>query len=565
MKKIIDVLNQDFVEIVIQKWHEVPSLYKKAFLVIFTGLNIVFAFHTINFMLGNHDWNFAIYGIRFNDLFSVGRYFLSSTTLLFLHGEILPIFSNVIGFMEYSLAAVLLCFYWKLPKSLLLYSITGLLLVIQPYTITWLYFSYQTISNYGIILFSVIACIVGERASEFQYARGKRILYVIISLFLFVFCIGTYGPALNTIAVVFLGRIFIDFLNSDISKKNVVNVGLKHIYTWLTAVGACVIHYIIVSVFKAKGMLVNVYTTETLHLNEIPARFIDIVEIAFKKLLFYPVTFFSSSFTYIFTVLLCIMLLSVVFQIIYSNTEKRKKVIKILVLIAILILTLISTMAASFISRLTNFYVPRVDMYGFGIFHILAVVVLFSARVNILKSICMLGCVILLQISIIQNATAQKVWKFGFEAEKMMWNRLLTRIETTPGFIVGQKYKLLLIGALKSLRGNYLPDRNKLNCNCEMLADCYDPGWSPFTVVEFYSYSFIDGEFRRVFNSFRDADEQSKNMMFAMLPEIERAKVWPDKSSVIIKGDILLVVMDQLYLDKLREFIKENQKSTAVK
>ncbi|MDR2865602.1 MAG: hypothetical protein LBV68_08340 [Spirochaetaceae bacterium] len=160
---------------------------------------------------------------------------------------------------------------------------------------------------------------------------------------------------------------------------------------------------------------------------------------------------------------------------------------------------------------------------------------------------------LLIQICVVQDLTAQKVWKFGSDAEKMLWNRIVTRIEDTPGFATDHKYKLLLVGSLPALRKNYYSGHNASGGSAGLLIHSYDTGWVPFSGVEFYTYHFI-GERYNTSNLFYN--ESVKNLVLEMAPEIEQAKVYPDRSSIVIKNDILLVVWDQASLDSTLEFIK---------
>jgi hypothetical protein len=134
--KAIDCfLGGDLVSLIRQSWNHIAPLYKKSFCTVFLGLNIVFALHTATFMIGNHDWGLLFSRSPLVGELATGRYFYNIFSFVFLNGRFLPVLTNLVNFLFFSFAALMLCSYWKLPKSVLIYSVIGLLFVLQPYTI----------------------------------------------------------------------------------------------------------------------------------------------------------------------------------------------------------------------------------------------------------------------------------------------------------------------------------------------------------------------------------------------------------------------------------------------
>ncbi|MDR0485667.1 MAG: hypothetical protein LBH29_02945, partial [Elusimicrobiota bacterium] len=170
-------LNKDIVELIYNRWREIPPLYKKSFLVVFIALNLVFLFDTVNFMFHNHDWNSMTVGTATTGWnIKQGRYSPRFISAILQRNEILPIGINVASFMGFSLAAVLLCIYWKVPKNLFSYSLIGLLMALQPYIIAEMFFKLELLSrNMWSPFLIILACIISGKASNCGIADKENL------------------------------------------------------------------------------------------------------------------------------------------------------------------------------------------------------------------------------------------------------------------------------------------------------------------------------------------------------------------------------------------------------
>jgi hypothetical protein len=212
--KAIDCfLDGDLVSLIRQSWNHISLLYKKSFCVVFLGLNIVFALHTATFMIGNHDWELLFSRSPFVGELAIGRYFYNIFSFVFLNGRFLPILTNLVNFLFFSFAALMLCSYWKLPKSILIYSVIGLLFVLQPYTIARMYG--MAVGYYMILPFFVLAgFFLGDRAAR-QDSKARRMGFVLLATLSFWFALGTYSVVVSTIAVVFMGRLVVEYISEE--------------------------------------------------------------------------------------------------------------------------------------------------------------------------------------------------------------------------------------------------------------------------------------------------------------------------------------------------------------
>jgi hypothetical protein len=320
----------------------------------------------------------------------------------------------------------------------------------------------------------------------------------------------------------------------------------------------------VIAIMKRKGLIISSYNTDTLDITEIPARIFEIVKAQFNNLFYYDIGF-PPVITIVFTILLLIGVGGVLIQIIRSSFTVKNKLIKTGV-------TLFFVFAASFFSLsyalIAKFWFRtggRPDVFGLPVFHILGIVLVFRLRGNVLKNIGVVFCVILLQICVIHDLNIQKMWKLGFEAEKMMWNRMLSRIELTSGFEEEKNYRVLVIGALPSYRMQYVPkslyslNEEKTSWNADLFRYSFAANWANLHLQPLRFYGIYPGFWKivAVSGALLGDPLEIEQLIKEMSSEIEAALPWPAPSSIIIKDDILLIVLDQAELDRIKAKFNE--------
>ena len=81
-------------------------------------------------MFEHHDFaNMIVHRRFFSSLFE-GRPFGYLFSSLLTNNNILPVFTNLWAFLLFSLSAVGLCVYWRVPKRVFYYCVMGILLTI---------------------------------------------------------------------------------------------------------------------------------------------------------------------------------------------------------------------------------------------------------------------------------------------------------------------------------------------------------------------------------------------------------------------------------------------------
>lgn len=535
-----------------RKLKKITPLHIKAFIFTFSILNIVFLLHTVSYMYGNHDFAVVFNNLHWGSDVGMGRYGAHLIKGFLLQGNYIPILTNIIAFLELALASVLLCIYWKLPKNIYAYCIIGLLLTIQPFTLEWLYYV-NSLPEYFITPVLVISGLMLAQNSikYFKVKNFQFILYNTISIILMNFAIAAYPSLLNTIAVVFLGRIFIESLKWSGDLKSIKENIKYFLVPMLDITFACVIYKAVLIYLDKMGRLLDMYTIKSLPLGQLPQRFIECIKACVVQL--YDYNFIFMPFlTELFTVLLIILCCYLLF-----SADKKSLKTKI-IQFAILFATLFVTKTAALIADTPCFYEPRIDFYGLLYFRVLIVAALFIAVKEIeIKRIVAALCALIIAISAINDFNALRIWKISIDGERMFWNRLLARVETTEGFNVNRKYNLIQLGQPKSLREKNLAEISyNPKYTAALMTFSNDPVWAPFVSIQnFYPvnfvekslgsiYSYKDEEFLRVINKFNNKGILSK------------AKPWPDKNSIFIEGNDILVVIDENELNRIKKIIR---------
>ena len=114
------------------------------------------------------------------------------------------------------------------------------------------------------------------------------------------------------------------------------------------------------------------------------------------------------------------------------------------------------------------------DFYTLPILYTLFLAVIIKFDTPILKRIVYTLSILLIFMSFVRIAYALKVWKFGFDAELKLSERIITRLEKMPNFNIEKKYKLLQIGSIP-MRSRYYVNKNKDQNNELLDYSYYEP------------------------------------------------------------------------------------------
>ena len=178
-------------------------------------------------------------------------------------------------------------------------------------------------------------------------------------------------------------------------------------------------------------------------------------------------------------------------------------------------------------------HLVRIDFYGLPILYALMLAILLVACSVGWKKFVYLFAGIAVFASFVQVAYALKVWKFGFDAETKLAERIITRLEKLPEFDIEKKYKLIQIGEM-SLRKNYYTRVYDDFYSGEMLEDAYyQQGNAKDAYNFFYQVDFLS----------EDAAEDALENPLIKEYLRDKAQPWPANGSVGIVGEYIIIVL----------------------
>ncbi len=513
------------------KLKNMDKSYLRAFLIAFGIVNIVFLFHTINFMFGDHDWNYIRSGTYWSEGSFEGRPLHFVLQSIFFDGQILPVLNNLISFAALVLGGIMLAKYWKLPLTTFNYAVFATFFAVLPYTLVWLYYAKDTLINLSLPLISVGALMMAEKK------EGKpRWLWHIGAVVLMLFSFSSYAAVINFYGVCLIGKVLVEYVED----KDLSGI-IKNKLAVMADILIALIGYKIVISFAS---LTSNYNTQMISLDYLPTKLGETLKVMFTQFIT-PLPFMEYKYKII---LLAVTVLGVI-------ALMRKGCIKKLpILIVGMVGMLFASKIAYFLAEergqvlaeMENFaFVPRLDFYG------LALIYAFGARLCLefynnryTKKLIGGVLVIVTFMSCVRDVYAQKVWKLGFDAEMKAHERIVSRLEEQPFFSAHRKYRLLQIGSL-ALRENYYRKANNEATSLDLLETSYTPEFMSRIVYNFYYPEDVFYDNAVVGQLSKKGQDFIRN----------EAAVWPSRKSIYIDGDIVIIVLTEEGLDKAKSLL----------
>ena len=171
----------------------------KNWLCLFLLTLLSYSHYIIYFLWGNHDWQWIKSGTPLLSGVFEGRFSQFILQTLLTNGNILPITTIFISLAFYSLASFMLLKLFNTPQNKIHYILAGLFLTTSPYTISWLYFAFITLSCLSWPFFIILSFVLLTKSQTSKHQLVLRIL----SSILFLLSIGGYPPTINLIGIIF--------------------------------------------------------------------------------------------------------------------------------------------------------------------------------------------------------------------------------------------------------------------------------------------------------------------------------------------------------------------------
>ena len=517
----------DWADESVRLYHAVPAKYRQSFWLLFGFINVAFLFNTINFMWGNEDWGAIRFAVDHNESLAAGSFSAYWLQELLFDGKILPVINNLWCFAGLSLAGVLLAVYWNLPQRATPIVFTGLLFAVTPYTLAVLYFAKTSLGVLFAPAFALVALLIADKK---QNSEISGYLANLCSVLLFLIALGTYMPVINFVAVAILGQIFLKTVYADIKFRDAANRTVQGV---VNLAAALMLYVLILYLLNDANHLDEVHAAAlnlALPLERLP------LMLKYAALQFaLPLPFMDWVYKAVYGVLLALALFTLIFK-----APSVKASVRGLILIPFLVIA--SVLALAFVAE-PHVHFTRMSFFGLTFFYALMFVLIIRLDGKNISRVAYTLAAILIFMNFVRVAYAEKVWKFGWDAETKLAERIITRMEKMPEFNIDRRYKLLQIGE-KSLRAKYYIKTPFEVPVGELLAKAYYPeGHAKEAYNFFYQTDFLEG----------DAEVEAVNEPVIRDYLLTKARAWPAKESLFIYGNYIVLILDDEALAKVQQ------------
>ena len=499
----------------------------KSLIISFLIINFTYLYHTLNFMWGNHDVKFIKEELLLSSGLFEGRFTQFIPYRLLTNGQILPILNNLIGFCFLSLAIWLLAKYWELKKSKLNYILTITFFATLPYTLSWLYFTFITISCLAWTFFAILGLYLSAKIPNHK----NKYLLSILSILCFYLPLGGYPPIINTFAVCLMGKLIIEVLFNNKTLKQLFS---KYKYTLLNILIATILFKLSLYIFSPN----DVYNLETTPINALPQKLISTIKISFEQF-FISVPFMEKGYKLTLAIMCLIGLIGAFFT--PSTLQQR---LKLLVLFfGIIFATSLTTLLVVPPTEL----VSRIDFYGIAFLYTFFLVLLLKLKPNLFESLGIIFGFVIIFFNILNDIHALKVWKQGFDAEFRILDEVIDRIENHPSFTQNKKYRFYQAGDI-SLRPSYYKG-NFQKDDVFLHSLPYLAMWQGENLVQFYTQK----DYLQTPSIITPSDITDEVFNFVMT----KASPWPSENSIFINNNIIIIFYDQYGLDDFKSKLRQ--------
>ena len=529
-KQIKHICNDyDWADECVKFYQNIPFVYRRSFWILFGLINLAFLFHTMHFMWGNEDWGAIRSTIDHSEGVARGAFSAYWLQELIFDGKILPIANNLWAFAGLSLSAVLLAVYWNFAQRILPIVVAGLLFAVTPYTLSVLYFVKMSLGLCWQPVLVLVALMLAEKRAQ---SDMRTHVCNILSVLLFLIALGTYMPVINFVALAVLGHIFLKTVYAAISIKDAAQRSLQGLANFMAAL---LIYWLILFLLKetnrlsAATMIGVSFDLPLLHI-------FDMVKYAFAQFAT-PLPFMDMTYKIIYVIFVLLAIFTMIFK-----APNNKAAIRGLIIFPFLILA--TMLALVFASDVVNNF-GRISFYGLPFFYALMFVLLLRLSGPYVYRITFVLAFLLIFMNFVRIAYAEKVWKFGWDAETKLAERIITRLEKMPEFNIERQYKLLQIGE-KSLRAKYYMKSPQESANGELLGRAYYPAGAAKDAYNFfYQTDFLSD----------DAQSEALNEPGIKNYLLNQARAWPAKESIFIYGDYIVLILDEQALAAVQRLL----------
>ena len=556
--KIVEFLNQNSLpQALWQGYKAINPLYRHTFWIVFIALNLVFGFHTVQFLWGNHDWGAVYHKLGFWAYLGMGRYTQNLIHLSLLQGGMmLPFLNNIIGFIGFALGVVWFCIYFNIQRKLWIWTIIGLLLTLQPFTLARMYYADQFSGLFISFAIFALGFVLAKNASDM--CKQKAYITCLISILCIHWAMASYQPFIDTATIFLCGGIISIMIDEQVGFKTAL---YKSRFIIISILFGVLSYKIVFDILKQIGKVGEFYNNQMVAFDEIPERILLAIKLGFGNLVNFESAFMPLYMTILFAVFIIIFI-----GLLFVSPLKQSAKVSIIVLFCGAVL---ASQAHNVISQTISNY-DGIHYYGLLFARVLIIALVFKLfaqftyRQNLIQNLCFVLSIVIIWVCVVQDLYAQRVQKLAFDAEFRLLNRVIDRIEQNENFSYGKQYCGIMFGEVPNMRLKFYSDKAKQNDSTALLHHTLITPWDPsrafnstlskniFAHCDFYSSSHYK-------------DDKNIQTLISRLENVgilDTLEPFPHKNSVVVFENIIVFVASQGNLDEIKTIAKNLKKNS---
>lgn len=542
------------------KIKNINPIYKKSFLISFAIC--IFVYFTIlsNVFWGNHDWESIQYGILLNESTYIGRFAATILASIFCF-TLTPYLVYMCCFAISIISFFLIADYWGIERKVGNLVVFSLFWTLMPSTLSYLYYRTHCLGMISTILFSILSIkLCSSISTSKTLTKARKICYFLLSfIFLYAFVLGTYPTTLNAIAVLVIGKFLIEFKNSNFALRSFKQSFQEHKYFLVNLFLALGIMKITILALSNLGIVnAEMYNISFTHLPQLLERFILTAKLCVSSL-FLAEPFVSG---FIKTLLFILIVASFVIfnkQLWQIKEPAYTKSIKFITLSLLYFAMLYFSFSSYILCEGLNQLNVRILHLGVDFVYLFAIAMIIKEKSSIIKNINTSIILLVLCNFAIHNNDAQLQSLLSFQNEMFLQNRLLTQIVNTKNFDANKTYNYFQIGQYPNYnRIFYQKELPKIE-NEEALNFTFVSQDGCSAALQYLSnIRFIKKEDSASY----EMSNIVKNDMNKGIHDfiLYKAQPYPNQNSIYINDDTIIVVMDENFLNEIKEEIKKIDK-----
>lgn len=439
------------------------------------------------FVWGNHDWLPLKNGTNLTSGLIEGRFTQFILPFFLLSGQILPVFSQLLGFAFYAAALVLLLTrFFEIKADNINFALIIATIASLPFITEILYFHFIVLSQLFWPLIIVFSLLAAKKA----YLSRHPVAYTLLSLLLLLTALGGYPASAGFFITSTCILIFIEL------KKAPSNKQLFYTFTpfVISFLGAFLILIMIYAKLKAAHLTNEMYNNHTPNILSLLTNILPTLKLSFLSLIT-PQPFFSLTFK----LLTAFIILSTIVIDLHQCNSLAKRLCHIGLWIFLILMLKFPALISSDTPDSDNYFsqndpaafMVRADFYALPPLLLFCLSTFLQSKFRLIKNFSFIMTALLLWLNINTNLSFAKTHLLGFTAENRLIERLSSRIQNTSSFSPYVYYTIVQAGELP-LRQKYYTASPLEKYGLYTLKTPYIRHWLPHEYYNFYPpFSFV--------------------------------------------------------------------------